>query len=123
MSELQPRMGTLLFICQVAMYLHQPHLDIHQSGCLQYPHIHGMTQMFLHLKHCQGMHPSMGSPTLRPTNLPQYFILAKISMPIQSTNLPQGHLLSPRMVTSNHLDLRDDPLTSPLGLPAHLEAG
>ena len=105
-SEQQPCMGTLLFSGQVAMHLHQPHLDIHRSGHLQYPCIHSTTHTYPHLKHRQGAHPSMRSPMSRHANLLQFFTLAKNFMLIQSTNPPRGHLLLPQMVTSNHLDLR-----------------
>ena len=53
---------------------------------------------------------SMESLMSWPTNLPQYFISAKIFVLIRSTTLPWGHLLPPQLVTTNHLDLQITPL-------------
>ena len=106
MSEQQLHVGILLSSFQETTHPHQSYLDLHRLDHLRCLRIHDMTRMFLHLKHHQGMHPSMGNPPLLPDNLPRCFISAKISVPIQSTNLLRVHLLAPRMGTINHLILQ-----------------
>ena len=94
-SEQQLRVGILLSSFQVTTHPYQSYLDIHWLDHLRCLHIHDTTCMFLHLKHHQGMRPSMGNPLLLPDNLLRCFISAKTSVLIQSINPHQVHFLAP----------------------------